>query len=382
MDRAELLQLIKKVITGTVSKKEEEVVDRDFFDPFVSGHWAADKMGEKREVQKKIVKNIRNGLARSGSRANIQKLVIITGKIAAAIILFSIVAFYGLRFMPNRSIDRVEELTSSLQPGKEKASLTLGNGTILDLEDLSVGNAFEGADFVVIKTEEGRLEYRYHERLGNQSVNEEWNVLTTPMGGHFKIALADGTKVWLNAESSLAFPENFSEDARRVKVSGEVYFEVSYDQKRPFIVNAKEMDIQVLGTSFNVSNYEDNAYPTVSLIEGAVQVNAGSSVSKLAPGKQASIDNGQIHVGPFDIESAIAWKDDYFLFKDRNIKEIMSDLARWYDAEIEYEGENWVDKNYTLRISRRKNIGEILSILELTESIKFKVTGRRIVVVA
>jgi ferric-dicitrate binding protein FerR (iron transport regulator) len=141
------------------------------------------------------------------------------------------------------------------------------------------------------------------------------------------------------------------------------------------------MDIQVLGTSFNVSTYEDNMYPMVSLIEGAVQVKTGTAISKLTPGQRASIDNDQIHVGLFDIESEIAWKNDYFLFKNKNIKEIMSDLARWYGAEVEYQGENWADKNYTIRISRRENIEEILSIIELTESVKFKIKGRRIIVV-
>src|SRR5690606_19206192 len=134
-----------------------------------------------------------------------------------------------------------------------------------------------------------------------KSSREEWNTLSTPLGGKFQIVLADGTKVWLNAESTLVFPKNFSGDTRKVKTTGEVYFEVSHDKKKPIIVSTKNIDVQVLGTSFNVSTYEDNVSPTVSLIEGAVQVKAGSSVSNLIPGQRASIENNQISVGVFDI---------------------------------------------------------------------------------
>lgn len=381
VDRDELFHLIKKIITGSASKKDEDEVNKEFFDPFVSDSWDQRRMGEKDEALERILKNVKKSLGQTSNKSKTREIVFRLGKVAAVITLLSILGLYGLQFMRDEESNRVEELSSNLQPGEEKASLTLSDGTILDLEDLSVGEAFENSDFTVIKTEKGNLEYCYNESLENKSPKDEWNTLSTPLGGKFQIVLADGTKVWLNAKSTLAFPKIFFGDTRRVKVTGEVYFEVSPDRNKPFIVNTKEMDIQVLGTSFNVSTYEDNAYPTISLIEGGVQVKTALSISNLVPGQRASIENNQINVAAFDIESEIAWKNDYFLFKNKNIKEIMNDLARWYDAEVEYQGEDWEDKNYTIRISRRENIGEILSIIELTESVKFKIIGRRILVV-
>ncbi len=388
MDRDQLFQLIKRIITGSATKQEEEKVNRELFDSFISDGWDRGKMGDKARIQERILTTVSKRLGQPRRRSKTREIVIKFGKIAAVVTLFSVLGFYGLQFMNDDKSngvdksDRVDELTSSLKPGGEKALLTLNDGTILNLEDLSVGEKFANPDFTVIKTGAGNLEYRCREGGVNHSSEEEWTTLSTPMGGKFQIVLADGTKVWLNAESTLSFPKQFSGDIRRVKATGELYFEVSADKNRPFIVNTKEMDIRVLGTSFNVSTYEDNAYPKISLLEGAVQVKTESSASNLMPGQRASIENTQINIGDyFDVESEIAWKNDYFIFKNKNIKEIMSDLARWYGAEVAYQGENWADKNYTIRISRRENIGEILSIIELTESVKFKVNGRRIVVI-
>lgn len=376
-----LFQLIKKIITNTASKEEKDRVDGELFEPSIYSKWNKQKMGDRKKLEKRIVRKVQVGMKQTYKISPLRYASIRFGKIAALLLLFSICAIYGVRYFGDTTSIPVVEQVEILQPGKELASFIFSDGRVLNLNSLEVGETVVAAGFILRKVENGKLEYRNLGQSLEPKSARGWHVVSTPIGGKFQINLSDGTDVWMNAGSKLEFPTHFSGSERKVRVSGEVYFEVKPNVRKPFIVSTPEMDIKVLGTSFNVSAYEDQASKKVSLVEGEVQVNTSFSRSKLQPGQQASIGNMQMEVEDFDVESVIAWKNDCFIFKNKNIKEIMSVLARWYGAEIEYKGEGWEELNYTIRMSRRDNLKEVLSIIELTESVNFEIKGRRILVV-
>jgi ferric-dicitrate binding protein FerR (iron transport regulator) len=223
-----------------------------------------------------------------------------------------------------------------------------------------------------------------------------YNTITTPAGGQYKLELPDGSKVWLNAGSSLYFPASFTGSKRMVKLTGEAYFEVakvrSEGKKRPFIVvippSASGIgggQVEVLGTHFNVNAYNDESVIKTTLLEGKVKVSSAnaalannkpqtSNYKLLSPGKQALL-NSQTHtikITDANTEQAVAWKNGFFRFKETGIHELMRQVARWYDVDVEYQT-NRTDQYYTGVISRSQNISALLQMLELTGTVHFQI---------
>ena len=194
-----------------------------------------------------------------------------------------------------------------------------------------------------------------------------------------QITLPDGTKAWLNASSSIRFPVAFAAGERRIEVNGEVYFQVRKDKSRPFRVNFGKNEIEVLGTSFNVMNYEDEHTSQTTLEEGSLIVKSGRQQSKLRPGDQASIaKEGAMSVSQVDIEEAIAWKDGLFHFQYAGVEEVMRQAARWYDVEVSYEGPV-PEKQLTGTVERNLNISELMTMLQYS-GVKSRIEGRKIVI--
>lgn len=374
------ISFIKKILSGTSSKEEEQHVNESMYRSFLSQNWSKEQFGDKEDVHNNILMGLSKAIDQEKKlprRTSIYKKV---ASIAAAVLLVLFTALFVSDYSRNQtSKNSLTSQKTILQPGSDSAILELNNGTKISLESLKVGKTYVGSGFSIKKTATGNLEYHYTEN-NSEGASENWNTLRTPLGGRYQIVLADGTKVWLNAGSTLTFPQRFSKDERMVMAQGEVFFEVSHNKTKPFVVRTNRMDVRVLGTSFNLNVYEDSEKPSVSLIEGSVQMKAGAAMSILAPGQKGLIEKNKIRVDVFDAESEIAWKDNYFIFKNQNIKEIMSSLARWYNADIEYQGEGWDDLFFTVRISRREHIQEILSLIELTGTVKFKISGRRVIV--
>lgn len=374
MRRKNLLHHIKNILSNEKTQDSENIVNQYFLETFESEDWDEERLGDKSERKSRILSGVE-------SKINQRKVFDLKYLLRYAAVLF-IVGFLGIGgwYLFDRNQDLAAE-TTYLTPGGDKAVLELGDGTRFDLSTLQEGETYEKSGFTVSRNTKGNLEYAYQQVSDNKGT-KEWATLATPSGGQYSIVLEDGTKAWLNAGSTLSFPSSFAKEKRVVKANGEVYFQVSKEKDRPFIVQARGFDIQVLGTSFNLSAYEDrwNNSPTVALLEGSVEIKTPHAVSRLSPGEKATMYNENIAVTRFDAESEVAWKDNYFVFKDRNIKEIMSALARWYDAEVEYIGEDWKDKNYTIKMSRHKDVKDVLSIIELTKSVKFKIEERRITV--
>ena len=211
-----------------------------------------------------------------------------------------------------------------------------------------------------------------------------YNELVVPRGGEFVLELSDGTSVCLNAGSKLKFPVRFCGDKRQVELEGEGYFQVARNEKMPFVVQASGMDITVLGTEFNISNYPENAEVQTTLIKGAVKVtnlkNEDSFVLK--PGEQAVLNkqNGKMTVAEVDVSYAIAWKEGYLRFRDRPLKEIMDFIARWYDVDVVYEDEEVKDYLFGCNFDRQETIEPLLGFFERTGTVHFRIRDRQIVV--
>jgi ferric-dicitrate binding protein FerR (iron transport regulator) len=213
------------------------------------------------------------------------------------------------------------------------------------------------------------------------TAKESFHTLVTPRGGQYQLLLPDGSKVWLNAASSVRFPTSFSGKERHVELTGEAYFEIAKDASRPFRVDAPGgMQVEVLGTHFNIMSYTDENAINTTLLEGSVKVREGSVSSLLRPGEQASLNKASdgISVSNADVDETIAWKNGLFRFEGATIEAVMKQIARWYDVEVIYKGS--VSKHFRGMISRSVDISQVIKMLELTSEVHFKIDGKTITV--
>lgn len=295
---------------------------------------------------------------------------------AAAVILF---LGFGTWFLMNNKDDSTEivqqKTEDDILPGGNKAVLTLADGTRVILDATDTGAISEQGGVTVIKLDDGELSYQK-----NKSANEAvvYNTISTPRGGQYQLTLSDGTKVWLNAESSLRYPTAFTGSDRKVELTGEGYFEVAHNAEKPFKVEAGGMDVKVLGTSFNINAYVDENVSKATLIQGFVAVKSKLGESfVLQPGNQAVLQRSNNYFTKIElvnIEQVMAWKNGYFSFQNASLRDIMRQLSRWYDIEIEYEGVI-APKKYRGIVPRDSNLEDVLRILE-ESNVHFRVEGR------
>ncbi len=265
-------------------------------------------------------------------------------------------------------------------PGAPKARLLLGDGTEVQLDSIS-GNGLKEKDGTRINKDNGKLVYNV---AGNSATAVTYNTLSTPRGGEFQLVLPDGSKVWLNAASSLRFPTKFAGPDRTVYLTGEAYFEVAQQATQPFQVQLNNgVKVAVLGTAFNVMAYDDEKAVNTTLITGKVKVaqQNGNSVL-LAPSQQAILPKGsqQFLVSEADIDKTIAWKMGMFEFDDDDITTVMRQLARWYDVNVKFSGPV-PDKHYSGSIRKQSTLSQALRILK-TAGIQYTIEGKQIIVEA
>jgi len=379
MTREEYQKLYEKYLEGKCTPDEQHKLETYHEDHFnLDGNiWQNHTMGDPDQIKQSILEKLENSInVHSGKQSRI-----ISYSIAASLILLlSAGLFYYKRTTaPVLVKNEHPRFKNDVLPGNNKAILTLDNGSVINLDDAKNGVLTSENDIDIKKTGDGRLEYTASQ---NQDAAVRYNTLRTPMGGEFQLVLPDGTKVWLNSGTSLRFPTAFTGSERVVELNGEAYFEVSKNKKMPFHVRTvNDLDIKVLGTEFNVMAYDDEKIINTTLIEGSVEVQKGSRMQLLKPGEEAILNkgNGNIRVGEADTEQAIAWKDGQFVFVNENIESIMRKVSRWYNVDIEYKG-NLSNKDFVGTISRKKNVSELLKMLELTGAVHFSIEGRRITV--
>ncbi|TCC84482.1 FecR family protein [Pedobacter hiemivivus] len=256
--------------------------------------------------------------------------------------------------------------------GSNKAILTLANGQKIVLTDAKNGELANEDDAIIRKTGEGQLVYDGKTANATESV---FNTIATPRGGQYSLILSDGTKVILNAASSLKYPTGFKGKDRIVELEGEGYFEVAHNKAKPFKVISKGQTVEVLGTHFNINSYSDEPSVKTTLLEGSVNVNG----SLLKPNQQAILTtDSKINVTNVDGEDAVAWKDGLFKFDHTDMRTSMRQIARWYDVEVVYEG-NVKDEQFYGKIDRSYTLSEVLKVLKISK-VNFRIEGRKIIV--
>jgi transmembrane sensor len=298
-----------------------------------------------------------------------------------------------------------EHLNNDVAPGGNKAVLTLANGTTIVLDDASNGVLAQQGNAKVVKPDDGRLAYSLP--TGREGRGEAlYNTLATPRSGQYQLVLPDGSKVWLNAESSIRYPVVFMGNERRVQITGEAYFEVAplrlrSGQKMPFIVEKGDIRVEVLGTHFNVNAYNDESAIKTTLLEGKVRVVNGEwsmvngqskkdETAILQPGEQAVIPakpekangsgNYRIKIHKTDVDDVVAWKNGLFHFENADIRTVMRQVARWYDVEVVYEGAFMKKDPLFVEISRNTKLSDVLKVLQESGSAKFSIQGKKVMV--
>lgn len=393
MDQERIKTLISQYFNNSISRKDcmellkymddhEEVVS-----PLIDKYLQAEELsGEFSSYQKEqTYDRILSTLNRSNSsKKNWIKLISsrrVLYPVAAVLMIAILVG--GLIYqnknteIPTQSLVLQDDI---LLPDSSNALLTLSDGkTILITE--STEKIYERDGVHVGRSEDGSVYYKVEKR-GRGSVDVEYNTLATPKGQTLHLTLADGTKVWLNAESSLRFPSAFSGAKREVELTGEAYFEVAHNSAMSFEVNAQGNIIHVLGTHFNVSAYEDQPQVSTTLVEGSVNVSStNGNAMILEPGQQAIIEHstGNISKSTVDVNSMLAWKRGYFRFDDESIESIIHAVSRWYDIEsVEYDGS--FDGRFTGTFKRSKKLSQLFSHLEKLSSMHFKIEEGRVTI--
>jgi ferric-dicitrate binding protein FerR (iron transport regulator) len=302
-------------------------------------------------------------------------------KLAAAAVVLLVLSFAAIRlFSPQRQelakLPVKSQMINDVLPGGDKAILTLDDGRKIVLDTASNGELMVQGGTILIK-EGARVSYDKEA----EADNVYYNTITTPRGGQYRLELADGTKVWLNAASSLRFPSSFLGNDRQVELTGEGYFEVAHDASKPFHVRVNDMDVQVLGTHFNINSYGDEQEIKTTLLEGSVLVTNNTGQASLHPGQQAVVKQGQDNVrvdNNVDVEDVMAWKNGLFAFNNTSLDEIMKQIGRWYNVDVVYESDV-PQESFNGTISRNTNLSDVLKVLEYS-NVRFRVEGNIITV--
>lgn len=271
------------------------------------------------------------------------------------------------------------KVEQKIKPGTDKAILILDDSSTYEL---SAGqNLSLSAGGSRINSQGTSLRYTHDESTPKEI---RYNTLKIPRGGQFVLSLEDGTKVWLNSETSLRFPVSFSGETREVELIGEAYFDVQKDT-RPFRVISGQQVVEVLGTEFNISSYPEDAETITTLVEGKVDVHITGNLAIrqiLSPNQQSSLvkSEGRILSRDVDTRSFVAWKDGRFYFKDQTLEDIMKTLSRWYNVEVVFENERVRHIQFTGDVKRHEDFENIVELIEKTQEVKFKIEGGSIVI--
>jgi transmembrane sensor len=373
-----ILDLGEKWTNGTITE-DEKIVLFNWYDQFDDSELTLDSKfaGMFRDLRQEMLNDIRQKL---GQPPPVRQMIGRKALMVAAALLFLIAGawYYSLHKGPDAS--RFASTTpktagpvsrQDILPGSNKAILTLGDGSTIVLDSARTGKLAHQGNSQVLKTGDGQLQYTPNSRT--ESI-VAYNVLSTPRGGQYKLTLQDGTNVWLNAGSSIRYPTAFAGKERRVEVTGEAYFEIAKNAEMPFRVvvnssvqNDDGLEIEVLGTQFNINAYKDEPGMSTTLVEGSVRLVKGRSSGVLKPYQQALISSdGRLRTKPLaDVEQIIAWKNGAFEFDDADISAVMRQISRWYDVEVDYEGKAPAD-HFSGRFSRNTSLAGVLKILNIS----------------
>lgn len=376
MNQQQADQLIEKYLNGSATSHERQLVES----------WYASQSEKRFLSDEDDFEHLQAELfEKTLIRANIKarkKIVRLWPMIAAAasiILAVTITVYFYTKTQPALTVNALHHKAPvhDVLPGGNKAMLTLANGQQIMLTGARNGRLASDNDVAIDKTADGQLKYQGGKA---NSVKVNYNTMTTPRGGQYNVILADGTKVFLNAESSITYPTEFNGNDRTVRLDGEAYFEVAHNASKPFRVISNHQTIEVLGTHFNVHNYRDEQLVKTTLLEGSVKITSGANTATLKPGQQARLDASEkqlgIDISEVNTEEAVAWKNGLFDFNNSSIKEVMQSAARWYDLDVSY-ADHPSDIKITGSMSRNVNLSGLINLLEF-EGARFRINGKSI----
>jgi transmembrane sensor len=364
---AETKELFDMVASGDVEEHFKERTAGIYNASSTQSDLAAD---ERREILSNILEH--DPVRRPATRWRW-----VAAAIGAIVISVTALYFYQLPVAPQTIVKN-----SVIAPGGTKAVLQLADGSKVELDSASaVGIPKQGATQIVNAA--GKISYQ---RSGESS-EQLFNTILTPRGGQYQIQLSDGSKVWLNALSSLRYPTDFSGAERVVELTGEAYFEIAKNNNNgksmPFKVRTPSgVEVEVLGTHFNIMAYEEEPAIKTTLLEGSVKITSADHTSALLePSQQAQITKeGRVAIlKNYNVNQAVAWKNNLFVFKNTELDVIMRQVSRWYDVEVVYK-DDVRSRQFIGRMSRMENASEVLDLLKLTGAVDFEIQGRKILV--
>ncbi|WP_207533583.1 FecR family protein [Desertivirga arenae] len=369
-----LQELAKKWQEGTISEDEKREFE-DWYNEFDDSYLELSDETPT-ALEQRMFQNIVEREKIEGPRIRSLSTYLIPVAAAVAVIFISVGLY--LYHKPGSATEQIA-VTEKIVPGSNKATLKLSDGREILLDDAKQGIIAELGNISIRKNQDGQVIYSVlPEAKESQSAKVSYNTISTPRGGQFQIELPDGTKVWLNAASSLVFPTHFNGKQRKVSLKGEAYFEVAKNKAKPFLVDVNKSTVEVLGTHFNIMGYEDERSTNTTLLEGSVKVTSGNRSELLTPGTEARVSGG-ITLHEVDPSQSVAWKNGLFVFDNESLGSIMRKLSRWYDVDIDIKGDI-AQKHFGGTVSRFDDINDVLKIIELTEVIHFKIQERRIIV--
>ena len=375
-------KLIYKSVVGIITKSELNDLEQ----------WKSEGNNldvYNRIVDRKIIKHSQEILSGINSEEAISKIlakyekkrsnrkVIRLYRYAAAILIPAAVIISVFIYNSGQEL-LSESVYENIKPGEPKAELILSTGELLSLSNKTQDTTIL-TELTQIKNLSNTLVYRRAEETLKdipQKLADAFNTLRIPRGGEYKLELSDGTKVWVNSATELTYPEQFVGDERIVKLNGEAYFEVAENPEKPFIVRLNEMDVEVIGTSFNVMAYNDEDRIETTLIEGMVSITTRADENiLLSPNQQAQLnrESNIISKATVDPEKYIAWTNKVFVFDNDPLEKIFHKLSRWYFVEIDYASEDIKDLHFTGYFERYDEIGEILDLISSTNKVRFNV---------
>lgn len=358
MDEKEYRALLLKYREGIASDEEEAIIHKWFY-LFAETRPFNGEISE--EELKAVTRSIRSKINIKPRRPYISYI----RWAAAAVVLIAAFSIFYLQFVDN-PFHHKDLNASDIKPGTNKAILALASGEkiILNAQSGTVATKAEKGVMITNNAHTGIVTFQFNgTREGINQLESEgrFNTLSTPAGGQYSLMLSDGTRVSLNAASTITFPSRFAGNTRSVSLIGEAYFDVSKDPKHPFIVTTNDQTVTVLGTQFNINAYSGEPVRT-TLAEGSVRLSALSSSQQqlLKPNQQAVLLSNRFEVRDVVASDAIAWKDGVFKFMETPLKEAMQQIGRWYNVEI---GNDMPDTPLTANISRDLNLEQVITSL-------------------
>lgn len=378
-----ILDILAKYEAGTITQEELQILE-DWYASFESNPDITDSLSpeeravRKKQLQEKIFDQIDRETS-STAKMSKKRFFLNPGnrlwQAAASIALICAVSLYIFKKQSDKLPVSAEEQSSTIRPGTDQAILTLGNGEKILLDDSKKGELATEGNIHINKLQPGNLVYT----AGKKVPKVYSNTLSTPRGGRYQLTLADGTQVWLNAQSSITYPSAFRGSTREVTITGEVYFEVAHNAAMPFRVKSENQTIEVLGTHFNVNTYKAKSVAKTTLLSGSVALSNAHQRIVLRPGQQGVVAGRSLSVKQVDPTEVIAWKEGYFDFTDADIGSVIDELGRWYNVDIHYQG-TATQETFTGRIPRSWPFEKVLNLLKTFKSIQVEMQGRRLIV--